>query len=945
MTIPTIPLVPGDDITLQITLTDSAGDALDLTGHTASVAKITWYDGAINPLTVDLTSAASGIVSITLTDTESATIPMGCVSTLTLQLASSIDEKTTYYVAHVNGVPIVSDTTLSGTAIVGIQGPAGGTILFSAGAPDNGDGNNGDINIREDTYQVYDKVSGAWVLRTLQPLAKAVAAAAADRAATLADRQLAEAARTGADDAYDDVLAALALIDNFDETLGVLLGGQAEVVAAADVVAVYVYDTTKDSDGGEWRKRCAHTSWYRETLNTATRGSRREFPQKALIVARAGSVTIYDLDSGSPEMWAKTSVAFTAIGSVYAGQGQIWVGRTAGNGVNTYDFIISRWYLRNTFYKYTYIVGSFTGSLSTPTFEASGKIVNANVNAVAMTVLPGAPIDPVRGLPNPTIAVATDGGVSVINHEGTVTNSAVTGSISKIGFRDNGDLWYSSTTNLYVAMPSVYLTASFAAAQTITPSSVPAKLANNVAALAAGKASGSSSGLTLHLSDMKQAASAVAHVTDTCNTGFMVGDCKLALAESTADVTSLVGGTVTDRSVAGNNATVNGIITRSAVASGTELVAFSGFSAADYLEVPDDADFDFGTGDFCMMGWATNPNVGQRTFISRMVDGDAGFNLQINAGSQLQLVLRQGASLSVISSALVSQSSSFSFFVGLRRAGVCEVWVDGRPPLSAPSTLNITPSGLAGLRVGLNSDGAFPAASMALWRISATAPTPEQIRAIYEAERGMFQANAKCLLPAASVSALSHDPDTGILHAATTGGLAKLRGCEVIEKDTTVYTGIHANDGFIATRDTGSADIYVPTNLPIRALLGHNGGPALYDRKKAVHKGYTSSATPTVLSRLPLREGEEATFVLRTLAVQRADGTQVASYEHIGTARRTWGGSVALVGSVTERIIQEVTGTMACAVTASGNYLIVTDTGVASTDIEWTHSWELVTND
>ena len=32
---------------------------------------------------------------------------------------------------------------------------------------------------------------------------------------------------------------------------------------------VFVYDTRKDSDGGAWRKRTQHTSWYNETLGTA----------------------------------------------------------------------------------------------------------------------------------------------------------------------------------------------------------------------------------------------------------------------------------------------------------------------------------------------------------------------------------------------------------------------------------------------------------------------------------------------------------------------------------------------------------------------------------------------------------------------------------------------------------------------------------------------------
>ena len=50
-------------------------------------------------------------------------------------------------------------------------------------------------------------------------------------------------------------------------------------------VDVFVYDTRKDSDGGAWRKRTKHTSWYNETLNTSTRGSRKEFPAVAVIVA------------------------------------------------------------------------------------------------------------------------------------------------------------------------------------------------------------------------------------------------------------------------------------------------------------------------------------------------------------------------------------------------------------------------------------------------------------------------------------------------------------------------------------------------------------------------------------------------------------------------------------------------------------------------------------
>ena len=44
-----------------------------------------------------------------------------------------------------------------------------------------------------------------------------------------------------------------------------------------------------------------------------------------------------------------------------------------------------------------------------------------------MTVLPNAPIDDATGLPVPTIAVATDGGVSVIKDDGNVVDITANG--------------------------------------------------------------------------------------------------------------------------------------------------------------------------------------------------------------------------------------------------------------------------------------------------------------------------------------------------------------------------------------------------------------------------------------------------------------------------------------------------------------------------------------
>ena len=72
-----------------------------------------------------------------------------------------------------------------------------------------------------------------------------------------------------------------------------------------NAVDIFIYDTSKDSDGGKWRKRTKKTSWYNETLNTSTRGTRREFPAVAVLVLEGTQLTIYDGDDPDLPMWMK----------------------------------------------------------------------------------------------------------------------------------------------------------------------------------------------------------------------------------------------------------------------------------------------------------------------------------------------------------------------------------------------------------------------------------------------------------------------------------------------------------------------------------------------------------------------------------------------------------------------------------------------------------------
>ena len=67
-------------------------------------------------------------------------------------------------------------------------------------------------------------------------------------------------------------------------------------------------------------------------------------------------------------------------------------------------------------------------------------IVDSDCNDVAMIALPTAPIDQATGLPVPTIAVATDAGVSVITDGGVVWDITRTGGMSYVSFDENNRL-------------------------------------------------------------------------------------------------------------------------------------------------------------------------------------------------------------------------------------------------------------------------------------------------------------------------------------------------------------------------------------------------------------------------------------------------------------------------------------------------------------------------
>ena len=321
---------------------------------------------------------------------------------------------------------------------------------------------------------------------------------------------------------------------------------------ANTVVATFVYDTTRDSDGGAWRKSTTHTSWYNETLNTATRGATREFPAVALVVAEADKVTIYDATVWDCPMWIVFErgddyllipSVFANVSSLSAQDGVLAVG-TDNRGLQVANFVTDTGFgYRDSGTKGR---GNFNGNIGqrNQALDHDGvavDIVNSAINDIAITVLPNAPIDEATGLPISTIAVATDSGISIITDSGDVWDieRAVPAPATKVTFLATGGLaflesgaQYQGVNTLPTADLSVWPTG-----RDFIYNGIGSLATKGVGSSLLDSASGGTQGVTLLKEDVANPFEGmVNYITSDFQSGWMKGDIKLAaLADTVAE--------------------------------------------------------------------------------------------------------------------------------------------------------------------------------------------------------------------------------------------------------------------------------------------------------------------------------------------------------------------------------------------------------------------------
>ena len=262
-----------------------------------------------------------------------------------------------------------------------------------------------------------------------------------------------------------------------------------------------------------------------------------------------------------------------------------------------------------------------------------------------------------------------------------------------------------------------------------------------------------------------------------------------------------------DRRQAGaqNTLTENGTVTEAPVEVGAELKGYTFSSLSNYLNRAHDADFEFASGGMSMHCWIRSTSGRPSTEQCPGGWGDPAhvifrwYNFTMTTAGKLSFYYYSSAGATGVG---VQSNQDFAddkwhlmSAVFDTDQGECRMYVDG--VLQDTQTHGVAGGGFTNASgqfyIGQERRGLYPCdqSKLALFRLSAAVPSATQIRQMYEAERGMFVANAKCLLQSGSTDAVldvSVDPLTGKVAVTQTDAAMIFDGL-VVESEPSIATG------------------------------------------------------------------------------------------------------------------------------------------------------------
>ena len=265
-----------------------------------------------------------------------------------------------------------------------------------------------------------------------------------------------------------------------------------------------------------------------------------------------------------------------------------------------------------------------------------------------------------------------------------------------------------------------------------------------------------------------------------------------------------------DRSVNGNGLQVFGTVTKTAVATGADLVAYSGFSSANnYLQQRDNV-INYGSAaTICLITWQKITDISSYSYATSLYDTTnatvIGLSINQTAAGNLGCPYLFDTTNGALQSGVRIDDGQWHQVVGVLDGTTKSIYVDG--VLRGTETVTAVDfSSVDRVNVGhyttTGEDRDYHhLGSLALIRHTQTAPTAEQIAKMYNDEKFLFQDNAQATLYGTSdaVTALAYDEKTELLHAGTSQGRSVFQGLRRVDNTTdAVATTISARNQMIA---------------------------------------------------------------------------------------------------------------------------------------------------
>jgi hypothetical protein len=264
-----------------------------------------------------------------------------------------------------------------------------------------------------------------------------------------------------------------------------------------------------------------------------------------------------------------------------------------------------------------------------------------------------------------------------------------------------------------------------------------------------------------------------------------------------------------DRSVNGNGLQVFGTVTKNPVATGADLVAYSGFSLGNYLKQPVNPDIE-ADGNWCAMLWLDpEDTTGNRSYVNYNGNGTNKYGWSISqVGGALRCYTWNSSNPGNNSNdgewdpTFNNKEGTWNHVVLCFDNAKAKFtgYLNGEKKFTEDEGLAKSAGGFLtfGTYDFLNGSAS---AKLALFRYSATIPSPEQIKKIYEDEKHLFTEGAQATLYGSSdaVTALAYDDSTNLLHVGTSAGRSVFQGLRRVDNTTTaVGAAISASNGLVA---------------------------------------------------------------------------------------------------------------------------------------------------